>query len=362
MVAPGRHAPTDVVKALQMSVSGERSTARQTTGAAYRAEQALGHYTACLGALDPLIDVSIVIVNWNTRELLRACLASIVQNVERVRTEILVVDNGSRDGSAEMVHHDFPNVRLLANASNIGFAAANNLGLRQAHGRHLLLLNSDTLMLPGAIEEMVCYMDAHKRVGALGPRLRTRDGSLQLSTRDFPRLDHDAMMMLEVKHWPLVGDLARWYARRTYGGHYQHTHEVDWVQGSCLMLRREAVEEVGVLDESFFFDYEEPDLCYRLRQHNWPTVFLASTEIVHLGGQSRARVAAASVIWHYKSMLRFYRKHASHRRYLIVRTGVAVGAAGHVIWQLVWRQRSAQGRAILSAYARVLAYALTHQS
>ena len=317
-------------------------------------------YAMDLGVLDLLVDLTIVIVNWNTMQLLQNCLTSIIQNAGSARVQVIVVDNGSHDDSVDMVARHFPDVQLVVNEHNLGFAVANNRGLTQAQGRYFLLLNSDTIVLPGALDEMIRYMDVHPRVGALGPRLLNEDRSLQLSTRDFPRLDHDAVILLEVKHWPVLGDLARRYATRAFGAEYLETHQVDWVQGSCLMLRRETIEQVGVLDENYFFDYEESDLCYRLRQHGWLTMFLASTEIIHLGGQSRSRVRAVSLIWHYRSMLRYYRLHATRRRYLIVRTGVAVGAACHVLWRLLWQWRSASARPFLSAYAQVCADALTN--
>ncbi len=312
-----------------------------------------------LGKLDPHVDISIVIVNWNTKDLLYGCLSSIFQNAGSARLQVIVVDNGSRDDSVDMVARHFPNVGLVPNERNLGFAVANNYGLRRAQGRYLLLLNSDTIVLPGAFDAMVRYMDAHSDVGALGPRLLSEDRSLQLSTRDFPRLDHDVVVLLEVKHWLVLGDLARRYAQRAFEADYLETHQVDWVQGSCLMLRREAIEQVGVLDENYFFDYEESDLCYRLRQRGWPTVFFAGAEIVHLGGRSRSRVKAVSLIWHYKSMLRYYRLHATRRRYLAVRIGVAIGAAGHVLWRLLWPWSFTSARPFLSAYAHVCANALT---
>ena len=138
-----------------------------------------GWHAATLGPRDPLLDVSIIIVNWNTRDLLRTCLSSIVENAGSARCEIIVVDNASRDGSVEMVVHEFSGVHLRGNSRNVGFAAASNQGLAHARGRYLLLLNSDTLVLPGAIEEMVRYMDSHAHVGALGPRLLYDDRSLR---------------------------------------------------------------------------------------------------------------------------------------------------------------------------------------
>jgi GT2 family glycosyltransferase len=310
-----------------------------------------------VGALDSLIDVSIVIVNWNTRELLRACLASIVQNIRRLRTEILVVDNGSRDGSAQMVARDFPTVRLLVNSRNLGFAAANNRGLSQATGRYLLLLNSDTVVLPDAVEEMVRYADAHRQVGALGPRLLNKDGSPQVSVAVFPRLHHDAAMILDVKHWPVVGTLAQRYKRRAYAYKRERACVVDGVIGACLLLRREAIEQTGLLDDQYFFFFEELDLCYRLRQRGWATVYLGPAQIVHRGGQSWAPVSVQRLVWYYKGLLRFYHLHRSRRRYLVVRISIALGAFAHIVWLLPQQCWSPGDRLLLAAYGRILAHA-----
>ncbi len=312
---------------------------------------------ASLAHVDTGIDVSIVIVSWNTEQLLHVCLASIVQSVTATNYEIIVVDNGSSDASVEMVAREFPDVRLLVNPRNTGFAAANNRGVYQALGRYFLLLNSDTVVLPGALEAMVRYMDAHPRVGALGPRLLLQDQSIQISAHDFPRLDHDAVVLLEVKHWPLIGDLARRYAQRSFEPQHQETREVDWVIGACLLLRREAVAQAGSLDEGYFFFFEEPDLCYRLRKRGWSTVYLSGAEIIHYGGQSRARIPAVSELWYYRGLLRFYRLHATQVRYLAVRVGVIVGMVGHVVWSL-GRLRSSDGQQRFTAYVRILACAL----
>jgi len=319
-----------------------------------------------LGLLIPNVDVSIVIVNWNTCELLRACLSSIPRAMRdgdghgaaSYQIEIIVVDNGSHDGSAEMAARTFPHVRLLINERNVGFAAANNLALRGAHGRYLLLLNSDTVVRPSAIEAMVTHMDAHPDLGAVGPRLLNADGSLQLSAHDFPRLDHDAVMLLDVKHWPMVGVVARRFAQRAYGPLHEQTRTVDWVSGACLMLRREALRQVGVLDEAYFFFFEESDLCYRLSERGWRTAFLADAEVIHMGGQSRDRAPAASLVWYYRGLLRYYRLHSSRRRYTLVRAGVLIGAFGHIMWRLPGRRRRLAQRSFLAAYARILSYAM----
>jgi len=310
-----------------------------------------------LGSLDTSIDMSIVIVNWNTSQLLSDCLQSIQQHHDGVSIEVIVVDNGSRDDSIAMIRRAFPSTVLIENGRNLGFAVANNRGLAVARGRFLLLLNSDTLATAGALRTMIAYLDdpAHHAVGALGPRLQTGDGMLQLSTRDFPRLDHDAAILLEVKDWPILGDLARRYADRSYAESYTYTHQVDWVQGSCLLLRRESLAQVGLLDEGYFFDYEESDLCFRLRRAGWTTVYFADACIVHFGGQSRKKAASITLVWHYRSMLRYYRLHASYRRYIAVRLGVLVVALGHVLWRLTVRWSTPGDRQAAAAYAHIAA-------
>lgn len=314
-----------------------------------------------LGRLDPLVDVSVIIVSWNTRALLHACLTSLADASDSVRAEIIVVDNASRDGSARMVEHGFPHVRLIANSRNEGFAAANNRGAGQAHGRYLLLLNSDTVVPPDTIDPMVAYMDAHSGVGALGPRLLNADRSLQRSARDFPHPATDAIAILEMERWSLAGALARRYQQRTsaYWSDHQRTREVDWITGACLLLRREALEGVGLLDEGYFFFGEEMDLCYRLRQRGWTIVFLAAGDVVHLGGQSASQVPAARLVWHYRGLQRFYRLHRSTGQQAALRLVIAATALARIAWLLARYGRSGEVRPIVSSYAQVLKRAIT---
>jgi GT2 family glycosyltransferase len=312
---------------------------------------------ATLRPRDPLLDVSIIIVNWNTRDLLRTCLSSLLQNAGCARCEFIVVDNASRDGSTEMVAREFPGAWLFANTRNVGFAAANNQGLGHASGRYLLLLNSDTIVLPGAIEEMMRYMDAHPRVGALGPRLLNEDRSVQLSVYPFPHLVRDALVFLEVKSWPLLGNMAQWYGDRRNARLNAQTGEVDWVMGACLMLRREALDQVGLLDDGYFFGTEEIDLCYRLRQRGWSVAFLATAAIVHLGGQSWSTISATRLIWFYNARLRYYRLHHPWWQYLALRAAIALAAMAHIIALLLRHHVSGPGRPLLAAYARVLTHA-----
>ncbi len=309
-----------------------------------------------LASTDPSVDLSIIIVSWNTRDLLADCLVSVYEHLPPLRGETIVVDNGSRDGSASLVANRFSDAHLIINTTNKGFAAANNQGIKQACGRYVLLLNSDTVVQPGALDHMVRYMDAHATVGALGPRLLNADRSLQSSIRDFPRLFHDALGFLEVARWPLIGRWARGYDHATslYGYHHRHTRDVDWLMGACLLLRRDALRSVGLLDEGYFFFAEEADLCYRMQRQGWSIVFFAGADIVHLGGQSAAQIPAQRLVWHYTSALRFYRLHRSRLQQLVLRGVIAFAAMTHIASLLVRHRRATHARQLLSAYMHVL--------
>ena len=196
-----------------------------------------------------MIDASIIIVSYNTRGLLQDCLVSVPSGCTGLSTETFVVDNASSDGSAEMVGTEFPSVRLLCNVGNRGFAFANNLALRQASGRYVVLLNPDTTLQTNALTELVRFMDDTPAAGYCGPRLLNDDGSHQPSARRFPTVLSAAFSLL---------GLARRYPRSRHALdlHALHGHRVrfraDWMTGACLMVRSEVLRQVGLLDEGYF--------------------------------------------------------------------------------------------------------------
>jgi GT2 family glycosyltransferase len=250
------------------------------------------------------MDLSIVVVNWNTRDLLRACLVSIERTVEHLEYEVLVVDNNSTDGSAELVATEFPGTTLIRNAANVGFARANNQAIAASSGRHVLLLNSDAELLAGTAEAMVRSLDANPRTGVVGVQVLNPDGSFQASYADFPGL---------------VGELllATTLAARLRGAAYPNYAEaqsqddckVDWVSGACLMARRSAIEDVGPLDETYFMYTEETDWCYRFKRRGWEVQYLASARVLHWGSQSSRRVPERRRSLVYRSKWLFMRKH-----------------------------------------------------
>ncbi len=252
------------------------------------------------------VDVSIVIVNWNTRDILRDCLGTIYEQTRRVDFEVIVVDNGSQDGSAQMVRSDYPQAMLLANETNAGYAAANNQGIRAARGRYVLVLNSDTLILDGAIDRVVEFADAHPRAGVLGCRVRSPDGTLQPTCFMFPSVFNSFLSAFYLnKLFPrsrLFGrEAMSWWDR-------SDVRDVQVVTGCFMLIRRGALDEVGLMDERFFMYAEETDWCYRFGKAGWHVMFTPVAEIVHLGGQSTAQCSEEMLVQLRLSILRFVRK------------------------------------------------------
>lgn len=248
-------------------------------------------------------DISIVVVSYNTSDLLRACLASAVQFNSRI-AEIIVVDNASSDGSAEMVEREFPSVEVIRAAGNVGFAAGNNLALRRATGRYFLLLNPDAAVVDDTAGALAEYLDAHRDVGVVGPTVRFPDGRFQSGGFDFPSVSSELRQSRSVD-W--LARLAGSRARPAPEG--AAATDVDWVDGACLMIRRETVEAVGLLDEQYFLYGEEVDWCFRVKRAGWRVVAVRAASVVHHRGQSTSAVPDATVAYLTDTRLRFFRTH-----------------------------------------------------
>ena len=253
------------------------------------------------------MDVSVIIVNWNTHDILRECLLSIYEQTKTVDFEVVVVDNGSTDGSAEMVKEEFRDVILIANSSNKGFAAANNQGITVAKGRYVLLLNSDTVILDNAVARTVAFADAHPEAAAVGCRVLNPDRTLQPTCFMFPSILNLFLSSLYLyKLFPrsrfFGRERMRWWKR-------DDIREVDVVTGCFMLVRREAIERVGMMDERFFVYGEETDLCYRFKQAGWKIIFTPDAEIVHLGGASSSQIKPQMYLQLRGSILLFFRKH-----------------------------------------------------
>lgn len=245
-------------------------------------------------------NLSIVVVTSNTREVLRDCLRSVYENTTGIEYEVIVVDNNSTDGSAEMVEEQFPSVKLVRNSHNLGFSKGNNQGFAASSGKYILTLNSDTIVPDNAVEFAVRFMEEHTEAGAVGCRTVGGDGRLQLTYERFPSI------LSEMLRTTALSRLFPPNTGRDRGGYL----EVDWVQGSFLMLRRAALDEVGMFDEMYSPAYsEETDLCYRLKRAGWLTYYLPDATIVHLGGQTTKSMYAWHFLQLHRSKFLFFKKH-----------------------------------------------------
>lgn len=243
--------------------------------------------------------VSIIILSYNTKDLLKACLTS-VQEYTKIPHEIIVVDNASKDESAQMVEEDFPNITLIENKENVGFAKGVNVGAKQAKGDYLLILNSDTEFVDDSLAQMVAFADEHKDAGAVGGKT-----GKQRSFGKFLTLPYVFLLL---------------YAERFIGKqeHNQDTvQKTDWVSGGFMLVRRSIFEQVGGLDERIFMYIEDMELCFRIKQAGYGVYYFPKAQVKHLGQGSSNRSFA--IIHIYQGLVYFYQKHKSHREYLIVK-------------------------------------------
>jgi GT2 family glycosyltransferase len=252
------------------------------------------------------MDLSILIVNWNTRDLLFDCLTAILSDpgwLTGYTAEIWVVDNASDDGTPDMVRQHFPWVKLIENRENVGFARANNQAIRQSAGDYLLLLNSDTAVKPHAVQKLLSFMAEHPKAGAAGARLLFADGTMQTSCYPAPSLSRELWRLLHLD------------ALRPYGAYRLSSWDsvtprrVDVLLGACLMLRREVLEQVGLLDETYFMYTEEVDLCHRIRQVGWALYWVPEAVVTHFSAQSTKQAAVEMFLQLYRGKLLYFRKH-----------------------------------------------------
>ncbi len=261
------------------------------------------------------VEASIIIISFNTRELLRECLASTMAECADLEAEIFVVDNGSNDGSIEMVAIEFPTVMLVRSATNLGFGVANNVALQQSTGRYFVLLNSDAFFTPGSLKTALRHMDETPACGLGGALLTGRGGSWQPSAKTFHSIVDDFIVLTglasKFPKSPLFGRFSRTFADESQPA------SVDWVPGAFAVIRPSALARVGMFDPLFFLYYEEVDLCRRIKQGGMEVWYWPDIKITHIGGESSRKLkklefstgSAQVVLWRMRSTLLYYRKH-----------------------------------------------------
>lgn len=266
------------------------------------------------------MDVSIVVVNWNTRDLLAQCLDSIERHPPPGAFEVWVVDNASVDGSPAMVQEQFPWVHLIENCKNVGFARANNQAIRHSHGRYVLLLNSDAQLAPGVLSSMFAFLDADPAAGIVGVRLASPDGNPQFCYGSFPGLYTEFRSLFGLHRW----DLSFWDA-------LHGPRAVDWVSGACLMARRVTLDQIGLLDEGFFMFGEEVDLCYRAARGGWNVYLVPSQPVIHVRAGSTGKTSER-ILRLYRGKLRYAQKHLGRVRSFLISGMILLSTLGKWAW------------------------------
>jgi hypothetical protein len=247
----------------------------------------------------------------------------VYDTVSDLAFEVIVVDNASTDGSPDMVRHRFPQVRLLTNTENVGFARANNQAIRTSRGRYVLLLNSDVLALEGTLNRMVEFMDHRPEVGALGCELLNEDGSIQHFPKGKMTLTRELGRMLYVDE--LLAHVGRRRRRD------DQAREVDRIKGACMLLRRETIAAVGLMEEHFFMFAEEDDWCLRIRQGGWKIYFLPEVAVIHFGGQSVKQIHEEMFLQLHRSKVAFFRKHYGRGATLALKGVYLLGYGGRIV-------------------------------
>jgi GT2 family glycosyltransferase len=293
------------------------------------------------------VDLSVVIVSWNVRDLLQACLESLRPAWERTWAEVIVVDNASTDGTPDLVREEYPAVRLIANQANRGFGAANNQGMAASSGRLILLLNPDTVVLPGALETLAAFLDAQPRAGLAAPRLRNPDGTLQRNAFRFPGLRQVALDLFPLHPRLVESALNGRYRREPRAA---QPFAIDHPLGAAMMVRREIWEETGGFDEDYFMYAEEVDWCWRIREAGWTIWQVPAAEIVHYGGQSTRQAPDWMFIELWRARYRFFRRHHGLFYQAAVRCLVRLG----MLWRAFRVTRAATQGALdpATAHAR----------
>lgn len=261
------------------------------------------------------MDVSIIIVNWNTKDLLINCINSVYQTTKTLAIEIWVVDNGSSDDSVNIIRESFPTVNIIKNQDNLGFSKACNQALRQIKGRYAVLLNTDTILSDGAIETVVDFMDKNPKVGICGGQLLNDDGSKQNSIANIPTLATELFSK----------SLLRRLFPKKYPGKerdIKNPMDVESVIGAFMVVRKEAIDETGLMDESYFFFFEETDWCLSMKKMGWSVFHHPDAKVYHLQGQTAKKVHIGARIEYWRSRYIFFKKHYGKTTLIILKTGL----------------------------------------
>lgn len=277
------------------------------------------------------IDLSIIIPEYNTKNLLNNCLYSIYEQTKNIAFEVIVVDNASQDNSASMIKTKYPQVKLIANSMNVGFGKANNQALKMSKGKFILFLNSDTVILDKAIEKALAFIDQNKEIDILGCKLIYPNGLIQPSGGFFPKLRQVFCWMFSLDNLALVSKIIKPY-QQTRTDFYQQLQECDWVTGAFLLLKKKVVDKIGGFDEKFFMYSEEIDFCYRAKKAGFRVWFYPEAKIIHQKGKSSPDGFATAVLGEYQGIQKFYQKYKPGWEQPILKILLKIGAILRIVF------------------------------
>jgi hypothetical protein len=291
-----------------------------------------------LDSLNRVPEMSIVLVCWNNKAYLEPCLDSLYQSNLDTTFDVFVVDNGSTDGSQDLLRQKYPDVKLIQNPGNVGLGKASNQGIEASQGEFILLLNNDTLVNKDALDGIVATMRERADAGAVGCKLLNEDRTFQSGFGGFSTLWEEFLIAIQVGEriwpgYPLQGDS-------------QAIQKVGWMSSACLLVRRKALDQIGLLDESYFIYGDETDLQYRMQKAGWKAYYLPDATIIHFGGRSMNRWKRRRMV--YRGKMLFYHKNYGFLPTLILRIMLALlSFVKLVIWAVLWLIPSKNGRAKL---------------
>lgn len=261
------------------------------------------------------MDVSIIVVAWNVHDFVFNCLKSVYKETKGIEFEVIYVDNGSEDGSVQMVRKEFPHVRVIENNENKGFIKANNQGIEIAQGRYVLLLNSDTIILDNAIAKTLLFADEHQDAAVVGCKVLNPDGTLQRSCFMYPSILN---MFLYATHLYKVFPNSKFFGReKMTWWDFSNVSQVETIKGCFSLVRKEAIEQVGLMDNIYFVFGDDIDWCYRFRKSGWKIMFVPDPKIIHYGGQTTKLMANTFTLQLYGSILIFMKKHRTQLSFTI---------------------------------------------
>lgn len=277
------------------------------------------------------LDISVVIVNWNTRELLLNCIQSILNETKSSSLEIIVVDNDSTDGSVQAVQERYPQVKAVANKDNLGFAKANNIGIRQSTGRFVCIVNSDIVALDGCLDKMREYLEQNPKIGVIGPKTITETGQLRKNCREFPSLRNTLCHALFLNR--IFPNVYMFRGREMLHYDFKKPQVIEVLSGCFLMIRREALKDVGLLDETFFIYGEDFDWGKRFYSAGWNPTMYPEAKAIHIGGASSSR---ANIRFLLEKMKADYQYWTKHHGFLVTRLFIAITVMEYTIRSIGW--------------------------